>query len=248
MRVFTKQLTISDLQSQDMDEPYSIVFTPDFGISAPDFTRYVESLGGMANIEIADNVSFEDKTIILASYMNDGENIFSSSLNQTIRNLIKLFKGANEEEIEDEIFEFNELIKLEVMLKKDIEEINKELDSLFFALLIIAKTNANTFSSLKQNYPPEFVSDADIYGCLIPLIADEETFEIFKFGVKQTPYLYTKLFLDNEKKMFSLLRKSFIFSILSFMKTKQAGRFLQSINNSTAELSTQSEMLGLLKS
>lgn len=247
MRIFTKQLTISDLQAQDMNEPYAIVYTPDFGIPASDFTRYAESLGGMANIEIADNVTFEDKTVILTSYMNDGENIFSSSLNQTIRNLIKLFKGVREEEIEDKIFKFNELIKLEAMLKKDIEEINKELDSLFFALLIIAKTNVNTFTSLKQNYPPKFVSDADIYGCLIPLIADEETFEIFKFGVKQTPYLYTKLFLDNEKKTFSLLRKSFIFSILTFMKTNQASRFLQSINNSTDELSTQSKMLDLLK-
>lgn len=242
MQVFTHQLTISDLKNQDLNEPYSIVFTTDFGIPASDFTRYVESLGGMANIDIAPNVSFDDKFTILKEYMENGENIFSSSLNRTLRNLIKLHKGVNEEDIEDSVFDFSDLIRAKAILSKEIEELNTELDSLFFALLIISKTNANTFTSLKKYYPAEFITDADINGCVIPLIADEETFEIFQFGVKQTPYLYTKLFSANEKKIFALLKKSFIYSILSFMKTEHAERFLESIGG----LLTQSETLGLL--
>ena len=243
MQVFTHQLTITDLKAQDLNEPYSIVYTSNFGIPATEFTRYVESLGGMANIDIAPNISFDDKFSILKEYMGNGENVFSSSLNITLRNLIKLHKGVNEEKIEDSLFSFPELIKANAMLSKEIEKLNTELDSLFFALLIISKTDVNTFTSLKKYYPPEFITDSEVNGCLIPLIADEETFEIFQFGVKQTPYLYTKLFSVNEKKIFLLLKKSFIYSILSFMKTEYAKNFLET----TGGLLTQSETLGLLK-
>lgn len=243
MQVFTHQLTITDLKNQDLDEPYSVVYTSNFGLPASDFTRYVESLGGMANADIAPNVPFNDKLSILKEYMKNGENIFSSSLNKTLRNLIKLHKGVNEDEIEDQLFEFADLIKVKATLSKEIVELNTELDSLFFALLIISKTNANTFASLKKYYPPEFITSNDVNGCLIPLIADEETFELFKFGVKQTPYLYTKLFSANEKKIFALLKKSFIYSILSFMKTEHAERFLET----TGGLLNQSTTLGLLK-
>ena len=243
MQVFTHQLTITDLKNQDLNEPYSIVYTADFGIPPSDFTRYVESLGGMANIDIAVNTPFNDKFMILKEYIKNGENIFSSSLNKTIRNLIKLHKGVNEEEIEDSLFVFSDLIKIKALLSKEIEDLNTELDSLFFALLIISKTNANTFSALKRYYPPEFITDSNINGCLIPLIADEETFELFKFGIKQTPYLYTKLFSANENKIFMLLKKSFIYSILTFMKSEHAERFLKSIGG----LSNQLETLDPLK-
>ena len=81
MQVFTHQLTITDLKNQDLNEPYSIVYTTDFGIPPSDFTRYVESLGGMANIDIAVNIPFNDKFTILKEYIKNGENIFSSSLN-----------------------------------------------------------------------------------------------------------------------------------------------------------------------
>lgn len=243
MQVFTHQLSITDLKKQDLNEPYAIVYTTGFGIPATDFTRYVESLGGMANIGVAPNVSFDEKFCILKEYMKNGENIFSSSLNRTIRNLIKLHKGANDDEIEDELFDFTDLIKAKAILSKEIEKLNTELDSLFFALLIISKTNANTFSSLKKYYPPAFITNSDVNGCLIPLIADEETFELFKFGVKQTPFLYTKLFLMNEKKVFALLKKSFIYTIFSFMKSEHAERFLET----TGGLLTQSETLDLLK-
>lgn len=243
MQVFTHQLTIADLKTQDLNEPYSIVYTANFGIPPTEFIRYVESLGGMANIDIAPNTSFDDKFSILKEYMENGENVFSSSLNITLRNLIKLHKGVNEEKIEDSLFSFPELIKTSAMLSKEIEKLNTELDSLFFALLIISKTDAKTFTSLKKYYPPEFITDSEVNGCLIPLIADEETFEIFQFGVKRTPYLYTKLFSANEKKIFLLLKKSFIYSILSFMKTEYAKTFLET----TGGLLTQSETLGLLK-
>ena len=121
MQVFTHQLSITDLKKQDLNEPYAIVYTTGFGIPAADFTRYVESLGGMANIGVAPNVSFDEKFCILKEYMKNGENIFSSSLNRTIRNLIKLHKGANDDEIEDELFDFADLIKAKAKVLVELE-------------------------------------------------------------------------------------------------------------------------------
>lgn len=247
MRVFTKELTITDLEQQDLNEPYSIVFTQDFGIPADQFIRYTESIGGMANIEIAPNVPFTDKLQILKDYIIDGENVFSSTLNQTARNLIKLHKGVKEEQIEDEVFNFAELVKIGAMLKDEVGKLSDQLDSIFFLILLMVKSGGQTYQQIRQVYPDEFVSDDRIIGCLIPLIADEETFELFRFGVNQKPILYTALFAADEKRVVRLLQHSFIYSILAFMKTKYADKFLETVGI-TAESSNQSKMLGLLKS
>lgn len=229
MKIFDKQLTISDLANQDINEPYGIVYTPNFGLPPSNFISYAESIGGMANIEIAPNVDFNDKITIIKDYIDNGENVFSSSLNQTIRNLTKLNKYAKEEEIEDQNFSFQELIKIYAILKSDIEELTEELDSLFFIMIIMSKKDAFSYNQLKAIYPQEYLSSREIHGCIIPLIADEETFELFKLGVKQTPFLFSKLFENNEEKVFSLLKNSFIYQTLEFMKTKYSKRFLESI-------------------
>lgn len=246
MRVFTKELTITDLEQQDLNEPYSIVYTQDFGIPADQFIRYTESIGGMANIEIAPNVPFDDKLQILKDYITDGENVFSSTLNQTTRNLIKLHKGVKEDLIDDEIFDFSDLIKIGAMLKEEINSLSDQLDSIFFLVLLMVKSGGQTYQQIRQVYPDKFISDDRVIGCLIPLIADEETFELFRFGVNQKPILYTALFAADEKRVVRLLQHSFIYSILAFMKTKYADKFLETVGL-TAESSTQSAMLGLLK-
>jgi hypothetical protein len=188
------------------------------------FMDYVQQLGCICDIIFSKDTPFEEKSLILKSYLLNPTKLHYYHLIMTWLNIVFTYKKIDIQ-FEDSLFTKADIVKFIKSNETLIKSAIKFYDSLF--ILMLCRLGNEDITSIKYKYDKDKrISDVIPPNFLVPLLFSE-FYDYYKNSIENNnAYYYENVFTNSfEKDLFN--ENNFIWKILLQLSDKQFQDFLE---------------------
>lgn len=157
---------------------------------------YLESLGSMFDIYIADYIHYEDKEKLLLEYFNCGSFMNVYTLVETMIHCLFVYKDIKYKGTRS-IFTDEECQLFIHNNKEFIEQMIKLYDSLFVVMLMFSGTSRKDIKSIKNRYSCDQIIKDELSPNVCSLLLDEKFYRYYNKHISSDIYYYEFLFENN---------------------------------------------------
>lgn len=199
-KIVTAPLNINDMD-EDLESKTIYIFDYEkSSIKGNHFYEYICCTGINADIYFNENVSYNDKKMLLERYMNDKRFLHFLSFNATIFNIINLYRNVKKR---NKLSFFSEEEE-KLFLDEHFDLISKWkafYDSLFYYILFLATLPKNC-SDIKEQIKERFKgceinNTRELSVNMISLLIDDYYFEYYDEGINELLVNYYPYYFEN---------------------------------------------------
>lgn len=200
-KIVTAPLNINDMD-EDLESKTVYIFDyENSSIKGIHFYEYICCTGINADIYFNENISYNDKKILLERYMTDKRFLHFLSFNATIFNIINLYKNIKKRN-KMSFFTKNEEKQF---LEEHLDLIKKWkafYDSLFYYILFLAtlpENCTNKIEQIKKRFEGCEVNNTEELSVnMISLLMDDYFYEYYDSGIDDTLINYYPYYFENK--------------------------------------------------
>jgi len=199
-KIVTAPLNINDM---DKDLESKSVYIFDYtksSLKGMNFYEYICNTGIIADIYFDENVSYNDKKMLLERYMNDNRFLHFLSFNITIFNIINLYRNVDKRNN----LSFFSKDEEKQFLEEHLDLISKWkafYDSLFFYILFLAtlpENYSNKIEQIKKRFEGCKVNNTmELSVNIVSLLIDDYYYEYYDDGINELLVNYYPYYFEN---------------------------------------------------